>query len=421
MMPSPLAQAAPGAAPVSPYGAGPGGLAGVPAGVDRAGLARKLYQIDPKAGMTYEKESIEREKSRFDLLEKQNDLVASTARSILQDDTQAGYERGVAYLRSVGIPVDHLPRYYDRKMVEQYAAWSTDTKTQLARERLALDTLQEQRLGEAEKRQQGEFGIKLTEEERKAQEAAGALFPYVPDTKHNIAINRRMQAAGLPRGSQPPAAILAGAEQDVLSGAVDVSAAQGAEKARLELEAKPLEGEAAKAVSELTTLQTMTDDVTDLFDPSYTGQFEGRWGAIKQWAGQTGQREVVFRRVVQDMKDQLLRARSGAAITQQEYERLSGLVPNVTDADTVFQAKLLGFRRALDQAKQARLQTATTSRGQLRGEQPGVTPLPGAGTKTITEADITATMEAQAKAGTPKTRQQIIDDAHQKGFTLQGT
>jgi hypothetical protein len=89
---------------------------------------------------------------------------------------------------------------------------------------------------------------------------------------------------------------------------------------------------------------------------------------------------VVFRRVVEEMKSQLLSARSGAAVTPQEYERLLAIVPNVTDSDETFQAKLLGFRRGLDQAKAAKLEAATTGRGQLRAQQPAVTPLPGSGT-----------------------------------------
>jgi hypothetical protein len=159
-----------------------------------------------------------------------------------------------------------------------------------------------------------------------------------------------------------------------------VAAATGREAAEIARTAQPLDAATQKAVADISALQAMTDDVTDLFDPSYTGALEGRWGAVKQWRGTASQREVVFRRVVEEMKSQLLSARSGAAVTPQEYERLLAIVPNVTDSDETFQAKLLGFRRGLDQAKAAKFEAATTGRGQLRAQQPAVTPLPGSRT-----------------------------------------
>jgi hypothetical protein len=348
-----------------------------------------------KAQQGYEKQQaasakdvLEARKTQLDMLEKQTGYVSQVANGVLAAvdagaDPQAAYERGIAQVQAMGLPIQGLPPTFDRNVVMQFAATGQKyheaiqakqkvVDQQLRERDLALQTRTENRLQRAEGRAE-------TKAQREEREAAGGLYPYVTDSTRNAAINQAMQEAGLPRGSEPPPAVLQRADDLVISGGVKKAAATGREAAEIARTDKPLEGEAAKAVAELTTLQQMTDDVTDLFQPGYTGQWEGRWGAVKQWAGNASQREVVFRRIVQDMKDQLLRARSGAAITQSEYERLSQIVPNVTDADETFQAKLLGFRRALDQAKQSRLDTATTGRGPLRAQQPGVTPLPGAG------------------------------------------
>jgi hypothetical protein len=325
-------------------------------------------------------------------------------------DPQAAWEAGIATLARAGIPTQGIPRFYDAPSLAGWKGQATAIKTrleaqqkvvdqQLAERRIALETRTENRLQRAE----GRAETKAAREER---EAAGGLYPYATDSTLNAAINQAMQEAGLPRGSEPPPAVLRRADDLVVSGGVRKAAATGREAAEIARTDKPLEGEAAKAVAELTTLQAMTDDVTDLFQPDYIGQWEGRWGAVKQWAGNASQREVVFRRIVHDMKDQLLRARSGAAITQQEYERLSQIVPNVTDADATFQAKLLGFRRALDQLKTARLEAATTGRGPLRTQQPGITPLPESGTG------------AQGAAGQKRASRAEIQSKLKPGWTL---
>ena len=358
-------------------------------------VIRQVGMIDPAMAGKLEQESFTRQGDQLKMLGEQNAMVAQVARGILLNDTQDGYVRGVEHLRRSGIPVDHLPARYDRRLVEQYEAMTTDAATRLQEaqaqhqraqaelvpQKLALDVRQQDRLERQYELDVQKYGLQEADNRRKAREAQ-RKESQAPDYGYDHDLNAAIFAlhgSEIPPGGTPTPTMVATARKAIQEGKVTVSAAQGAEQARIKRDQEPLDPTTAKAVSDLGVLQDMTDDVTDMFDPGYVGQFEGRWGAVKEWTGNAGQREVVFRRVVADMKDQLLRARSGAAITQQEYERLATMVPNITDNEETFKGKLLGFRRAMDQSKQRKLETATTGRGPLRTGQPGVTPLPGAG------------------------------------------
>jgi hypothetical protein len=343
----------------------------------------KAQQAYEKQQAGSAKDTLEARKVQLETAQKRNDYVSQLANGLLAveeqgGDVQTAYQQTMRQAaQDLGVPqIPGMPPTYDRSVVLQLAAqgqtYNEGIKNQLDR---TNQQLREYEIANTTQRTALERRRLDLQERKDLREAA----------KPDVSPGQKLQDALLARyGSRPAGqgytqAEMSQAAADVVANERAVSGAQGAEAARIARTDKPLEGEAAKAVAELDTLQKMTDDVTDLFQPGYTGQWEGRWGAVKQWAGNASRREVVFRRIVQDMKDQLLRARSGAAITQQEYERLSQIVPNVTDADETFQAKLLGFRRALDQTKQSRLEAATTGRGPLREQQPGVTPLPGSG------------------------------------------
>lgn len=141
----------------------------------------------------------------------------------------------------------------------------------------------------------------------------------------------------------------------------------GVAAAEVEKSAKPLTGEAAKSVAQLDTLLEMTDDVETLFDPKFVGRITGSiGGAAREFTGEIADQEVEFRRVTRDIKDMLLRARSGAQINEQEFKRLSDLTPSPSQPEKVFKARLRGFRRAVQQLRDNRVRISTTGRGALR-------------------------------------------------------
>ena len=72
-------------------------------------------------------------------------------------------------------------------------------------------------------------------------------------------------------------------------------------------------------------------------------------GAIERGTGLgTSPKEVSFKRIVNDLSDRLLRARSGAQINEQEFERLTKIVPRLNTSEEVFKAEVRSFIEELD-------------------------------------------------------------------------
>ena len=100
-----------------------------------------------------------------------------------------------------------------------------------------------------------------------------------------------------------------------------------------------------KEQANINTLKDQVSRIRTMYKPEYVGVTSGRAGAVSQlWnADESG-----FRAIVSDLGDQLLRARSGAQINEQEYKRLMRIAPTATDSNAQFVAKLDQFERTLD-------------------------------------------------------------------------
>jgi hypothetical protein len=130
-------------------------------------------------------------------------------------------------------------------------------------------------------------------------------------------------------------------------------------------------------VSALDNLSTTIGDIAKNFDEQFLGPVKGMdaaFNARRTAGGLIGnpltKQEVVFRQAIKDANDQLLRARSGAAITESEYSRLAGMLPKATDEPGVFQASLERFRNQTKTLRDAKINLGTTPRNQLGGSQP---------------------------------------------------
>ncbi len=101
-------------------------------------------------------------------------------------------------------------------------------------------------------------------------------------------------------------------------------------------------------VGELSNLKEKLGVLRQNFDPSFVGMMDAPMQAIKQKTGfGASEKGAYFKQATQDLKDSLLRARSGAQINEQEYQRLLPLVPNETMSETDFQAKTNRFEEVL--------------------------------------------------------------------------
>jgi hypothetical protein len=107
------------------------------------------------------------------------------------------------------------------------------------------------------------------------------------------------------------------------------------------------EGE-RKQLADLLSLQGTVQRLEDMYDPSYVGLIQGPIGTVQSKVGfGISEKELQFRQLTSDIQDTLLRARSGAQINEQEYKRLSKIVPVYTDSNKNFTAKLKAFKKTL--------------------------------------------------------------------------
>lgn len=99
----------------------------------------------------------------------------------------------------------------------------------------------------------------------------------------------------------------------------------------------------------------------------WVGPAAGRYYGTKEaLAGLNNPDQVAFYADTRDLGDMLLRARSGAAITEDEYARLSKLVPTPNLPPDVFRARLARFKDQLIGAMKSQ-QKRLTSGGYLPG------------------------------------------------------
>ena len=103
----------------------------------------------------------------------------------------------------------------------------------------------------------------------------------------------------------------------------------------------------------IETIKDQLKIIKDTYNkyPEFVGVVSGQVGRISQlWDS----KEAAFRQKILDVKDALLRARSGAQINEQEYKRLSKLVPDMGDSDAMFEGKMSSFEESLDMMTQQR-------------------------------------------------------------------
>jgi hypothetical protein len=81
----------------------------------------------------------------------------------------------------------------------------------------------------------------------------------------------------------------------------------------------------------------------------WVGPIAGRTGELRErYTGGASTDQVTFYSYVRDMKDALLRARSGAQINEQEYKRLVGFLPDEKINSKSFEARLQRFEDELN-------------------------------------------------------------------------
>jgi len=114
--------------------------------------------------------------------------------------------------------------------------------------------------------------------------------------------------------------------------------------------------------------------IQDSYNSKYVGLISGQLGRVTQWADSD---EAAFRQVILDVKDSLLRARSGAQINEQEYKRLSKFVPDMTDSEPQFMGKMTSFEATLNSIATEREKAQRKGGVYIRQPQGAATTAPG--------------------------------------------
>ena len=114
------------------------------------------------------------------------------------------------------------------------------------------------------------------------------------------------------------------------------------------IEPKPkVQGIQLKQVQALANIKRLLDKVAEDYDPAFVGLIDSPAGLVGEFTGTTSAKEVRFRRNTLDIRDTILRERSGAAINEAEDKRLGRLVADLNLADEVFPARLQSLRDAI--------------------------------------------------------------------------
>jgi hypothetical protein len=112
---------------------------------------------------------------------------------------------------------------------------------------------------------------------------------------------------------------------------------------------KPVPSDQMTKMADLDTLQKQIGDTEKLFKPEYVGPVAGRYGSMKEKLVDIPEDQVQFYATVRDMKDSLLRARSGAQINEQEYKRLVSFLPDENLPSGNFVARTKRFKNLVNQ------------------------------------------------------------------------
>lgn len=147
----------------------------------------------------------------------------------------------------------------------------------------------------------------------------------------------------------------------------------------------------ASTANELSDWQSMLDVTKDaatyLAGPAggknVSGFFTGRSAGLRKQFGMAGEEETRFQSKLSNIATALGKLRSGGAITPQEFERLSGLIPNQKEDEGTIVQKLSELDGYISRVLQRRVEFLTDSgydtralQARMSGQQMGVTASP---------------------------------------------
>ena len=110
--------------------------------------------------------------------------------------------------------------------------------------------------------------------------------------------------------------------------------------------------------------------VRDMFKPEFVGPLKGRVSNVKDMLGVLGPSEAVFRSQFQEFKNELIKARSGGAVTPQEADRLEKEISNFNVSPDVYLARLERAINSIKRSSNVQLRSLTDQGFNTQGFQP---------------------------------------------------
>lgn len=125
-----------------------------------------------------------------------------------------------------------------------------------------------------------------------------------------------------------------------------------------------------------------------------TGPLASRAGVLGQKFGMTGQDFTNLNSAISNMGSILLRMRSGAAVTPQEFERIAGFIPSINEDEKTAKMKIERFYTAIAEAKQNYINRQTQSTYDItQQQQAGFNSTPPVGGSGVTSSGISYVIE----------------------------
>jgi hypothetical protein len=128
-------------------------------------------------------------------------------------------------------------------------------------------------------------------------------------------------------------------EYKELQGFLSGQRAKESQQAQLSIPDKLPLAHVEKIMDDIQAVQHV-ENLKSMFDADKMGRIRGTLGGVAEWAGLLGTDESTLRAEVATMKNAIIKARSGLAVTEAEGKRIDKETPNMTDSPTIFAAKL---------------------------------------------------------------------------------
>jgi hypothetical protein len=123
-----------------------------------------------------------------------------------------------------------------------------------------------------------------------------------------------------------------------------------------------------ESIADFDTLLREAGNASALVDKVNTGPIAGRLGSVGSKFGLADRNFNDYSSVISNFSSILLRLRSGAAVTPQEYERIAGFIPTLTDDEKTAKQKIERFMKETKVAQQDYVKRQTQTSQQLKTE-----------------------------------------------------